>query len=178
MTLYQIDKVEMEIINNCFKDIIQFIMADYWGKLLTIEIRNNNIEAVKELIKTGANVNAIGKYGQTAIVEASCLGNLNIVNELIRAGANVNAVNKYGHSTALIEASCYGHIEIIKKLIDAGANTNAVNEWGFTPMIYASKYNRPKIIKILKEQNVNNIIKSKCLLLPHDIVYKIFMEML
>ena len=66
-----------------------------------------NREAVKKLLKEGADVNAKNSDGYTALILASSNGRTEIVAMLLDAGANVNARTNtnYWGSTALIRAS-------------------------------------------------------------------------
>ncbi len=83
-------------------------------------VKSNEIEEVKKLIKEGADVNVVDKYGKTALHKASYWGYSKIVKMLIEKGADVNMVDEY-EITALYWASFEGHSEIVKMLEKAGA---------------------------------------------------------
>ena len=55
-----------------------------------------NIEAVKQHLATGADVNAKNKVGQTPLHRAALYSQKEIVELLIAGGANVNAKDKEG----------------------------------------------------------------------------------
>jgi ankyrin repeat protein len=73
------------------------------------------LEIVKELIKNGANVNAVSKFGTTALMYASGLCKLNVVETLIKAGADINAIN-FKDKTVLMYAYQNGNLGIVKYL--------------------------------------------------------------
>src|SRR5580698_1428711 len=71
----------------------------------------------------GANVNATGNDGSSAIMYAAANGDLELVRALIKAGANVKLSNQLGTS-ALTEAAIIGSAPIIEALLKAGADPN------------------------------------------------------
>ena len=73
------------------------------------------------MVKNGADVNANGKNGYTALMLASFKGCLEIIEYLVGKGADVNAKNGNNGNTALIMASKQGHHEILKYLLENGA---------------------------------------------------------
>ena len=81
-------------------------------------IHNGNFEeAIKLLIEKGADLNAIDKYGYTALIWACRNNNIEIVKLLIEKGADINAKNFIGY-TALIWACRNNNTEVIKLLIE------------------------------------------------------------
>tara|TARA_B100001057_G_C22811464_1_gene935606 strand:- start:132 stop:1202 length:1071 start_codon:yes stop_codon:yes gene_type:complete len=134
---------DMEERNRVTKELSDLLMQESW---------KGNTEEVISLIKAGADVNAKGKYDDTALIEASGRGNTEIVDLLIKAGADVNNKNKYGH-TALIEASGREHTEIVDLLIDAGANINEQARGnGHTALMYASKKGHTDVVELLQQR--------------------------
>ncbi len=76
-----------------------------------------DIEAVKELISAGVNLDKQDNGGNTALIWASYNNHIEIVKELIKAGAHLDKVNDDGN-TALLLASIYNNIEIVKELLE------------------------------------------------------------
>ncbi len=64
------------------------------------------------LIKAGANVNAIGKEGNTVLMYAANCGHIRAAAFLIQAGAKLEAVNHKGQ-TALTHAILFGGVDLI-----------------------------------------------------------------
>ena len=84
---------------------------------------NGDLDAVLDLIKSGANVNVKDNRGYTALYIACQEGHLEIVKELLERGAAVNAV-LYDGRTPLFSASQHGDFEIVKELLLHGAIDN------------------------------------------------------
>ena len=129
------------------------------GEELDISIHDaayeGNIEAVKQHIADGADVNAKGKYGWAPLHYASDgEGKKNVVELLIANDADVNAKDDDG-STPLHVAAYNGHKEIVVLLIDASANVNAQDVLGSnkgnTPLNAASEENHPEIADLLRK---------------------------
>src|SRR5206468_1361689 len=86
--------------------------------------KNVDREAVRSLLKQGANVNATQADGTTALHWASYRDDLESADLLIRSGANVNARAARGQ-TALMWAVAQKHPEVVKVLIANGADIHA-----------------------------------------------------
>ena len=87
--------------------------------------KNGNLEEIKLLIKSNANLNLSDKDGWTALMNAARYqNNSEIVRILLEAGANPNQKNMYG-STALQLGAVYSeNPEIVRLLVEA-AETNS-----------------------------------------------------
>jgi len=96
-----------------------------------------NIEAVKQHLAAGTDVNAKNKIGSTPLNYAALKGHEEIVELLIAEGADVNARDNYKW-TPLNYAAHGGHKEVAELLIAAGADVNARDEDGKTPFDVAS----------------------------------------
>ena len=88
-------------------------------------------KCVEALIKLGADVNALGNGGYTALIRASRYGLHDRVELLLKAGADVNIKHKHlGYKrNALMEAcnaypASQGHDQCVKALITVGADVN------------------------------------------------------
>jgi cytohesin len=96
-----------------------------------------NIEAVKQHIAAGTDVNVKREYGFTPFHYAAYEGHKKIVELLIGKGADVNAKIDDGR-TPLHFAAPEGHKEIAELLIAKGANVNAKDDYGRTPLDIAT----------------------------------------
>jgi ankyrin repeat protein len=86
----------------------------------------------------GADVNARGEDGTTAIMWAAYYGDLDLVEALIGAGADVTLANAFGTS-AITEAAIQGETRIIEALLTAGANPDFENPEGETPLMEVAR---------------------------------------
>ena len=109
------------------------------------------MEIVELLVEVyEANVNAVNKDGNPALILAMEKGYVEIVKLLLEAGANANARDKDGNY-ALILAMEEGYVGIVKLLLEAGANTNARDEYGWTALMNAARDGHVEIVKLLLE---------------------------
>jgi ankyrin repeat protein len=86
---------------------------------LTEAAQKGDTATVKALLAKGADINALGKEGGTALVEAARNGHTDTVRALLAAGADVNAKDKDGR-TALTVAATQGHTDVVQLLEKAG----------------------------------------------------------
>ena len=98
----------------------------------------DHVAAMRLLSTKGADVNATGADGTTAIMYAASNGDLELVRALIKAGANVKLSNQFGTS-ALTEAAIIGSTPIIGVLVKAGADPNFKTPNGETPLMAAAR---------------------------------------
>jgi ankyrin repeat protein len=94
--------------------------------------------AALKLLARGADANAPGPDGTTAIMWAATNDDLELARALIKARANVNLKNEFGTS-AVIEAATIGSAPIIDVLLKAGADPNTRNPEGETPLMAAAR---------------------------------------
>jgi ankyrin repeat protein len=93
-----------------------------------------NIEAVKQNLTEGVDVNAKEQFGMTPLHYAARSGHKEIVELLIAEGADVNAKDGDGF-TPLHPAAYMGQKEIVELLIAKGADMNAKTDGGFAKPI-------------------------------------------
>lgn len=91
-----------------------------------------------ELLKSGANVNARSKRGETALMASAVTGMAD--EDLLNAGADANAVNDVG-MTALMLLVQRGEPEEIKTLLKAGADALKKDAAGRTALDYLNAAN-------------------------------------
>ena len=99
---------------------------------------NNHLHISKFLVEQGASIDAVDKYGSTALIWSSSEGHLEILRFFCDRGANVNALTNVG-STALLAACCRGHLFVARFLCERNADVNAADIVGYTALIWASK---------------------------------------
>jgi uncharacterized protein len=118
-------------------------------------------EAVRALIRTGANVNARNRYGIAPLQVAATGGNAAIIEQLLEAGADPNTATPEGE-TALMAAARTGDPASVRLLVTRGANVNAREGWkGQTALMWATAENNAAAMKILLEAGAEIDARSK-----------------
>jgi uncharacterized protein len=119
------------------------------GQALLDTVASGDHAAAMHLLSVkGADVDAAGGDGTTAIMYAAANGDLELVRALIKAGANVKLQNQFGTS-ALTEAAIIGSAPIIEALLKAGADPNFRTPNGETPLMAAARTGKIEAAKAL-----------------------------
>lgn len=116
--------------------------AEKATELFTAVNSDARVNTVKELLDSGAPVDAANQQGVTPLMLASYLGNLATVRLLLERGANVNAVEAKGNSPliyALAHDRPESNAQVVQQLLAAGANPNHVAKRGDTPLMVLSR---------------------------------------
>jgi beta-lactamase regulating signal transducer with metallopeptidase domain len=117
-----------------------------------------DISGIDELLRAGANVNCIVRYGEfgSPLIGAVKKGRLDAVRLLLDRGADPNLapgfVNlaRLGDRTPLIKAAEQGHVEIVSLLLDRGAIIDWIEPGGHqNALILASEKGRLEVVKLL-----------------------------
>jgi len=118
-------------------------------------------EAIKTLLKSGADVNAAQGDGMTALHWAARNGDAELTQMLLYAGANVKATTRLGGYTALMMAADLGHADVIKALLAGGADAKAANALGTTPLMMAAMSGNAAAVTTLVENGAEIEAKEK-----------------
>ena len=123
--------------------------------------RRNDVEAVRALLKQGADVNAAQGDGMTALHWAAVNGNGEVGRILVRAGANVEAATRLGDYTPLHLASKAGHADMVRLLVEAGGDVSAVTTTGgATPIHFAAGGGSAEAVRILLDHGADGNAKE------------------
>ena len=124
-------------------------------------VQIGNIEAVKQHLARGTNVNLKNDGGSTPLIEASRKGYKEIAKLLIENGADVNCKLEYTTDIESIEgwtslhvAAAKGYKVIAELLIIKGADVNAMDDTRRSPLDWAQiiKLKHSKKIKDSKKE--------------------------
>ena len=118
-------------------------------------------DAVRTLLKEGADVNAAQGDGMTALHWASRSGDVELAQMLLYAGANVKATTRLGAYTPLMMAAEQGHAGVIAALLAAGADVKAANATGTTPLMLAALSGDARSVTMLVENGAEVDAKEK-----------------
>ena len=118
-------------------------------------------EAVKTLLKGGADVNAAQGDGMTALHWAARNGDAELTQMLLFAGANVKATTRLGGYTPLMMAAEQGHATVIATLVSGGSDVKAANALGTTPLMLAAASGDPQAVTTLVENGAEIEAKEK-----------------
>src|SRR4051812_25040329 len=118
--------------------------------------RNGDRDALRALLRKGADVNAAEADGSTALHWASYRDDVESADLLLRSGARVNAANDLG-VTPLWTASQNGSVAMVSRLLRAGADPNAALLSGETALMVAARSGYPEVVQQLlsKDAKVN-----------------------
>jgi len=96
-----------------------------------------NLEAVRQHINAGSDLNVKDQYGSTPLMIATTFGKSDVATSLIEAGADLHITGNDG-STPLHTAAFFCRTEIVKALLANGADKNLKNNYGSTALASVS----------------------------------------
>ncbi|MBI3399870.1 MAG: ankyrin repeat domain-containing protein [Acidobacteria bacterium] len=109
-------------------------------------------DAVRALLKQGADASAGQGDGMTALHWAAERGDATMIEMLAHAGANIDAVTRIGHYTPLHLASTAGSAPAVAALLKAGADVKAkTTPSGVTALHLAASSGNTDVITLLLE---------------------------
>ena len=128
-----------------------------------------DIQRLQDLLKKGANVNAVVLDAflglTTALIAATASGHFECMELLLQNGANVNMVDYRGETAIMHAVKCInGSDKAMRILIQAGADLNIANKYRKTPLMCAIEYqeHRSTCIDLLIEAGADVNAVSLC----------------
>lgn len=123
---------------------------------LILAAKRGSNAKVKELIKSGEDINTKDDSGYTPLMLAVCDNYLMVVKTLIDAGADVNIKNNFKKTTLFYAATP----KIIDLLLDADADVNVQDRNGYTSIMSKIEYLDLETLKKFIKHGLNLDIKN------------------
>jgi ankyrin repeat protein len=125
-------------------------MVDRWDRPLAIAARDGHLGVVGLLIERGANVNATGACGLTALHIAAQYRHPEVVALLLDEGAHANVRDDDG-MTPLMLASDSGHLDVVEMLVQhmGGKGLDERSDRGWTALHYAAAGGHVEVVRFL-----------------------------
>ena len=120
-----------------------------------------NKDALRALLKDGADVNTAQGDGMTALHWAATKNDVDLAKVLLYAGANLKATTRIGGYTPLLIASKSGNTAMIETLVGAGADPNSATVNGTTALMFAAQAGNADAVKALVAHGANVNAKEK-----------------
>ena len=113
-----------------------FEARDRFGRTpLHVAVFMKQRAAMRELLKRGANANALEQRRYDPVTIAAVADDVETLRILLAGGASAKNVTSPYDGTALIAAAHLGHETVVLELIRAGAPLDHVNNLGWTALI-------------------------------------------
>lgn len=124
------------------------IVSERMDEQLLQSVEREETDAVSNLIREGADINAQDSKQRTATMIATYNNDVATAKVLIEAGADVNIQDDMLNNPFLY-AGAEGYIEILKLTIQAGADPTITNRYGGTALIPASEHGYVEVVNEL-----------------------------
>jgi ankyrin repeat protein len=113
-------------------------------------------EALRALLKQGADVSGAQGDGMSALHYAAERGDVEMTEMLVYAGANVGATTRIGQYTPLHLASQSGSAAVVQALVKSGASVSArTTTTGVTPLHLAAATGNAEVVTILLDHGAD-----------------------
>jgi len=130
------------------------VVAGAGDSALTKAVKADNLQSVRALLKSGADVNAKSGDGSTPLLWAVDHANLEVARALVAAKARVDVANDFG-VTPLLHASRTGNAEMVDLLLRGGANPSLAHPEGETPLMAAANSGSVGAVRALLARGAN-----------------------
>lgn len=126
---------------------------------LRVAIDQGNVQRIENLLRSGADPNAIDASGRDAIIAAAWRGKEFVVEFLIEKGVDLDTVDFEGR-TPLIWASINGYRSIAEDLLTEGASPDARDDSGSTALMRAAWNGHDGVVRSLLENGASPFIQD------------------
>lgn len=123
-------------------------------------VKNGDHEQAMQMLKAGADPNAVMSNGTTALHWAVYNNDVELANALLKAGARADTMNDYG-SSPMSEAAVLGNADLIRKLLKAGADPESPNGDGQTALMVVARSDNVEAAEVLIRAGADVNAKEK-----------------
>lgn len=117
--------------------------------------QSHSDSTIQTLCRLGADIDAIGNEGCTALMELVATGNMEGTEKLLMHGADVNSNSAMNKMTSLSFAAIQGREDFLVLLLDHGADLEMRNMFGHTALYSACTENQLTCATILLERGAD-----------------------
>jgi len=131
----------------------------------------NDAAAVRRLLKAGASVDAVNRYGVSALSLAASNGNADILAQVFAAGADRQRADRAlpDGQTVLMLAARTGNEQSVRLLLERGAQVDArETRTGTTALMWAVIEDRPDVVRALIKAGASVDLRSSPAGYPHS----------
>ncbi len=128
--------------------VAMLIGSTAFAEPLVDAVRSGDINAVREALDLGADVNATTADGATALMWAVHSDQQELVELLLATGADVGITNRYGVGPASLAAE-NGNGQMLERLLEAGVDANQALPGGETLLMTAARTGDPQAVRTL-----------------------------
>ena len=132
-------------------------------------VRWDDVESADLLLRAGANVKAVNRFGLRPLALACTNGSAAMIERLLKAGDDANAAISPDGDTALQMAARTGKVDAIRVLLDHGAQVNQTNPRGQTALMWAVSEKNADAAKLLISRGANVNAKTNPLPPPRPL---------
>ena len=124
------------------------------GEVLVKLAEKGEIEKLRKLFDSGADINTVSLGDGTALIGAARAGQLETIEFLLDNHADPNVTSR-GDGSPLIAAAEGGHVEIVARLLDAGANIDEIVPGDENPLMGASWQGQADVVRLLLDRGAD-----------------------
>ncbi|XP_048250451.1 ankyrin repeat domain-containing protein 50-like isoform X2 [Haliotis rufescens] len=149
------------------------VVDDDRNNILHVASLGGHVDIVRYFLsRKVADINSMGKYGRTPVMNAAEMGHRQVFDLLVTQGADVSVVDDDRNN--ILHVACLGgHVDIVKYVLSQKvADINSRGKYGRTPVMVAAEKGHSQVFDLLVTQGAdvslvddkgNNILFVACL---------------
>ena len=167
--IYVLKRYNNDIVDESILEYIEDVDFEYTALMIAIEF--GTIEMVRDILDRNPDINAVDKFGYTALMVCAMFGYPGIdlvIREILEHKPDIDAINKDG-KTALMVAIDYDSYTATRIILEHPLNIDVVNEKHETALMQAigsaDYQNVAAILKLKPNVNLVNIANESALMI-------------